>query len=690
MTNRKFDEVGVDPETLPDDVVRPSKARAGRTGPGRSDSAPGWKSTASEEMEKFRKVPLIGHLPWRAQYILFFTILFLSLPSLIYFSFSSSMGGGVSTSSAVAVHVSLNELSALYDRAASGTAIDPGTVDRLIKKVDATIPGQQRADWSQAKALVSTLPAQSADAKAILEAARLSHERLSQGLTATAPKWRAAGESGEWMSVEAVNLAQVLADMQSLSDASLAVSEGRARVPDRFGSARQNIEQALRVFASSPVSRDQTKLSDAWRSAAQSFTSAKPFLDGVIGRQKSWNAFLGAQDVFDAQSESLHGGVSAQTSEAPSEMKWAIIASALSAFVSLIFIGWIGWKQQKWHAIQARLATEKLEFDVTDLGRQAKSLSAGDLTVVLRSSNQLIKPLSDSLMATLAGLKDMVTDTTESAQDAANAANAAITTAGDLIDVSRSQINTLSETGRDILSLAETIHDVSEKSKLLSETSSETLTAVVTGQQAIEEARERIQAIREKSGEGVSRSRRLKKSSNEILFAITLLNDVAEQISVLSMQASLQAAKAGETGAGFRVVADGLKELSERSSAGARRVAALIETNLSDVDALLEALDSVTVETDEGSRLSDVSMESALILGERLNQLSELTADIFAVITRQESVAQGLDVKTKSSLATLESSSDTAQRAADSALALVEAVRGLERSAQKFKVKDVQ
>lgn len=681
MNNTEFKKAGVDERTLPEEGS--SKRSSSKRG---VDSGGVWKSTASEEMEKFKKVPLIGHLPWRAQYVLFFSVLAVSLPALLFFAFGPGSKMTDIASSSAHSQAALSGLSSMYSAAGKGVVISDQDLNIQLEKADRNMPAQLKSSWASMKPLLNNLPEQSAEAKSVVESAALAKDRISTGLKSVAPKWRAAGSGGEWSSVEAVNLAQVISELQYLLDASEQISSGQTRIPERYTQARQNIEQSIRVYASSSQSTTSSNLSDAWRGAAATFTAAKPFLDGVIGRSKNWNILHGNKSVYMAQSETLSSSLSSATPPEGDQNKFYAAISGALAFISLMFIGLIGWKQQKWHAIEARVATENLAADIAGLGRQATSVANGDLTRSIKTENQILKPLSENFSMTISGLKSLIIDTNDTIERATTKAGNAIDATGSLIDISRSNADVLKASGQEVSKISESINVINEKTKSLVDASSEAMIAVESGQGSIEEARERIHTIREKSSEGLTRSKRMQKSSSEILYAARLLSDVSEQISVLSMQASLQAAKAGDAGAGFRVVAEGLKELAERSNSGARHVGSLIETNLSDVEALLEAMDSVTSETDEGSRLSDVSMESALILGERIRQLDEVISEITDVSEVLSKLSGSLQARTDNSMSQVEEASTVAQQASDAVLDFIEAVRGLEGSTSKFKV----
>src|SRR5690554_7804219 len=90
--------------------------------------------------------------------------------------------------------------------------------------------------------------------------------------------------------------------------------------------------------------------------------------------------------------------------------------------------------------------------------------------------------------------------------------------------------------------------------------------------------------IREQIQETSKRIKRLGESSQEIGDIVSLINDIADQTNILSLNAAIQASMAGDAGRGFAVVADEVQRLAERSSAATKQIEALVKTIQSDTN----------------------------------------------------------------------------------------------------------
>jgi methyl-accepting chemotaxis protein len=128
-----------------------------------------------------------------------------------------------------------------------------------------------------------------------------------------------------------------------------------------------------------------------------------------------------------------------------------------------------------------------------------------------------------------------------------------------------------------------------------------------TGKFAVEEAIAGMQAIRNSSQITAEVIETLSLRANDIGAILSVIDEVAEQTSLLALNAAIIAAQAGEHGKGFAVVADEIRELAERTSSSTREIAIVIngvqEETRRAVDAICLAEDSIT----EGERRSQLS-----------------------------------------------------------------------------------
>jgi len=162
------------------------------------------------------------------------------------------------------------------------------------------------------------------------------------------------------------------------------------------------------------------------------------------------------------------------------------------------------------------------------------------------------------------------------------------------------------------------------------------------GQQASQAARNGVdtvnttlnsmQSIRNKVGQSAERVREMGDRSSQIGVIVETIDDIANQTNLLALNAAIEAARAGEQGKGFAVVADEVRKLAERSSVATREIAGLIREIQITVEAAVVAMDEGIQEVESG-------VERAGSAGEALHEILATAEKVAAGGTAAELVA---------------------------------------------------
>lgn len=684
---KKFPPVGVDPHTVPDEADPGNESTWWATGHekprGRGPESSERKATLTEEMENFRPVPVVGRLPWNTQYLVAAGLLIASLLALLYFSL-----GGPPAQSRISFASHFGVVSSQVQKAKSGEALPdfyPSAVQAADNSHTELSPSVQ-AEWRKILPSLKSVPDLASNAKQAQVSAKIIRDNLTPSINAAAPLWRQAGESGEWSSVEAVNFAQVLSEIQFLQDVAARVAQGEGSIPERTATARQNVEQAFRVYAASPAASQNTPLSQAWRALAAGFAPSRAHLDALVGAKTPWNNL---QNIDQSLSQ-IQKVLPLPSAPVATKSSSGIVLAAILMVLSGLMLSWVGWKQQRWRVLEAKSSGEQLRGDIEEMGAQLKGLAKGDLTVHISSSkvDPVLKPISQMINTTVRNLHTLTAEVKKTADKTAAAAQKATSATEQLVESAQHHLQFSSENGEDILQLSSTIQglsDLSDEAKTLSTNATETLEV---GKEALMLAHSCALGIKDETEQGELRAQRLQKSISEVLFVSTILSEVSDQIQVLAIQAAIQATRAGDAGQGFRVVADGLKLLAERSTESANRVASLVEATVHDIKAMEEIFGVVSKKADEASQSSEISSESLLMAAQNFEQLEQLVLSMKATTNKQKQSAERLNEVTLSNMEQVEQTSERAKTAAQAVAVLVQETSLLDQSTHKFKVKE--
>jgi twitching motility protein PilJ len=208
------------------------------------------------------------------------------------------------------------------------------------------------------------------------------------------------------------------------------------------------------------------------------------------------------------------------------------------------------------------------------------------------------------------------------------------------------------------------------------------------GAAAVQDTIKGMDEMREQIQETAKRIKRLGESSQQINDIVSLITDVAEQTNVLSLNASIQAAMAGQAGRGFAVVADEVQRLADRSGQASRQITDLVKVIQSDTSSAVESMEQATREVVEGTNLADAAGRALVEIDEVSKQLSDLITTMAASARQNAESAVGISQLMGTIRASTSDTVSGVRGAAESIGALALVARELEESVSGFRLPD--
>ncbi|AFJ02908.1 type IV pilus biogenesis protein PilJ [Methylophaga frappieri] len=255
-------------------------------------------------------------------------------------------------------------------------------------------------------------------------------------------------------------------------------------------------------------------------------------------------------------------------------------------------------------------------------------LADGDLTVSATVTEDITGAIADSVNYTIDALRSLVEQINSTTLQVASAAQETQATALHLTDASDHQAQQITEVSSAITSMAGSIEQVSQNASQSQEVARQSVSLAVQGNSAVKKSIQGMDTIREQIQETAKRMKRLGESSQQIGEIVELINDIAEQTNILSLNAAIQAAMAGEAGRGFAVVADEVQRLAERSGHATRQIDALVKTIQSDTSEAISSMEQSTAQVVSGAKLSQDAGTSLEQIETVSQQLAELINNI--------------------------------------------------------------
>ncbi len=250
-----------------------------------------------------------------------------------------------------------------------------------------------------------------------------------------------------------------------------------------------------------------------------------------------------------------------------------LISSIITTLIGLLIAGFISKPLKKMVARVKSLETGDLSHSITS-------------TVGSREVTEVVKGLSQAIL----GLRGLITNISDQSNTVDNvsaelisvsketglAATEVARAAEELATASSEQVKQITEAVDSIQKLSEMVIQVTQDSKRIGDFSGKVAQSAELGQKAANDVALEINALYHSTKEVAEVINTLISTSEEISGITSIIEGIAEQTSLLALNASIEAARAGEHGKGFAVVAKETAKLAEQSKQSARLISELI------------------------------------------------------------------------------------------------------------------
>jgi len=285
--------------------------------------------------------------------------------------------------------------------------------------------------------------------------------------------------------------------------------------------------------------------------------------------------------------------------------------------------------------VQTREERDAMQASIVKLLDEISGVAEGDLTTEVEVTTDVTRPIATAFNSMIVQLREIVRGVQEVTLQVSSSANEIQTTAEHLVQSSEAQATQITDTSSAIEEMAVSIQQVSETTALSATVGEQATANAQQGAQAVQVTIESMNRIRDQVQETAKRIKRLGESSQEIGDIVQLIRGIAKRTSILALNASLEAAMAGEAGRGFAVVAEDVKRLAERSTEATKQIETLIGMTQNETNEAVAAMEAATQEVVEGSELADQAGQALSEIENVSNRLAELIQSISMAAKQQ-------------------------------------------------------
>ena len=271
----------------------------------------------------------------------------------------------------------------------------------------------------------------------------------------------------------------------------------------------------------------------------------------------------------------------------------------------------------------------------------ANRLAAGDLTasITIRSNDE-IGSLMSAMDNMVKNLRDLIGKIKYAAENMASGSEQLSASAEEISRGMDDQASRSNQIATATEEMSQTVIDVAKNTSDIFQVSTQTFDQAKDGEGVVKRSIDEVQAIASTVAESAQVMQRLGASSKQIGDIVGVINDIADQTNLLALNAAIEAARAGEQGRGFAVVADEVRKLAERTTQATSQINAMISSIQNEVEHAGVTMNNATSRVKSGVEFSRKAGDSLGNIVGSVNKLQSMVQQIASATEEMSSVSE--------------------------------------------------
>jgi methyl-accepting chemotaxis protein len=350
--------------------------------------------------------------------------------------------------------------------------------------------------------------------------------------------------------------------------------------------------------------------------------------------------------------------------------------------IALILLGLLGG-----FGVAAWVIRGSVQKPLAQTQHIAREIAGGNLTVTVPDDRRdemgvLLKSLNDMRD----GLRKMVTDLKANAEGVASAAHQLSSSSGQVATATAHQSEAASAMAAAVEEMTVSINHVADSAREAHSVTANTGNLSQEGSRVIDDTVAEMKRISQTVGEAAGTIAAMGESSQRISGIVQVIKDVAEQTNLLALNAAIEAARAGEQGRGFAVVADEVRKLAERTAQATAEIGGMIDEVQSSARAAVGTMQQAVTRVEDGVGLAQKASDSMLGISDGAQRVVSSVNDISNALKEQGVASNDIAANVEKIAQMSEENSAATREAADTAHQLEKLAADTRQAVAAFRV----
>jgi len=327
----------------------------------------------------------------------------------------------------------------------------------------------------------------------------------------------------------------------------------------------------------------------------------------------------------------------------------------------------------------------KLITYMNELSGAAESIAKNDLTISVEPKSEK-DVLGNSFKTMITNLTGMVRQLTSNAGELVSAATEISSASEQMSRGANDQSQQVEQVSSAIEEMTATIVESSNNAGEETDASKGASDTATSGGQIVSDTIQGMQKIADVVKESAESIAKLATSADQIGEIIGVIDDIADQTNLLALNAAIEAARAGEQGRGFAVVADEVRKLAERTGKATGEITEMIKGIQTETEEAVHSMETGIQEVDKGRTLADQAGNSLGEIVTMSGKVMDMIQQIATASEEQSSAAEQISKNVEQVASITKETATGAEQSATAAEELNRQAEGLKDMVGQFKV----
>ncbi|HSW64211.1 MAG TPA: methyl-accepting chemotaxis protein [Dissulfurispiraceae bacterium] len=317
----------------------------------------------------------------------------------------------------------------------------------------------------------------------------------------------------------------------------------------------------------------------------------------------------------------------------------------------------------------------------------ANRVASGDLTASLEyPRNDEIGKVFNAMESMVNNLKRLIGEIKNSTATLAAGSEQLSASSEEISRNMDDQSNRASQIATSAEEMSQTVINVAKNASAISDSARGAADRAKEGEHAVEQSIIETNAISGTVHASAKVMQTLVQKSNQIGEIISVINDIADQTNLLALNAAIEAARAGEQGRGFAVVADEVRKLAERTGKATSEIGVMIRSVQEEVQEATASMDDTAKRVETGVKMSTKAGATLRDIVSRVEALQSMVQQIASATEEMSSVADHISGDVQSIAGAAKEISSGAEQIARTSSDIAQQGSNLQTSVSQFKV----